>query len=75
MILLKNLMVSRVYLDGGSTDIGLESTVIKVDEENINILRPGKITKEQLKTVANQVKVDKNVLGQVKRMKLFHHLE
>ena len=33
-------------LDGGSTDIGLESTVIKVDEENINILRPGKITKE-----------------------------
>ena len=54
-------------LDGGSTDIGLESTVIKVDEENINILRPGKITKEQLKTVANQVKVDKNVLGQVKK--------
>jgi L-threonylcarbamoyladenylate synthase len=54
-------------LDGGSTDIGLESTVIKVDEENINILRPGKITKEQLETVANQVKVDKNVLGQVKK--------
>lgn len=54
-------------LDGGSTEIGLESTVIKVDEENINILRPGKITKEQLETVANQVKVDKNVLGQVKK--------
>lgn len=52
-------------LDGGMTDIGLESTVIKVEGENINILRPGKITKEQLERVANQVKVDKNVLGQV----------
>ena len=54
-------------LDGGSTDIGLESTVIKVDGDNINILRPGKITKEQLETVANQVKIDKNVLGQVQK--------
>lgn len=52
-------------LDGGLSDIGLESTVIKVEGENINILRPGKITKEQLEKVANQVKVDKNVLGQV----------
>ena len=54
-------------LDGGSTDIGLESTVIRVDGNNINILRPGKITKEQLEMVANQVKVDKNVLGQVQK--------
>ena len=52
-------------LDGGSTDIGLESTVIKVSEDKVNILRPGKITKEQLEEVAKQVKVDKHVLGQV----------
>ncbi len=38
-------------LDGGSTDIGLESTVIRVDGNSIDILRPGKITKEQLEEV------------------------
>lgn len=52
-------------LDGGFTDIGLESTVIKVTGEEIDILRPGKITKEQLEEVAREVKVDKHVLGQV----------
>lgn len=52
-------------LDGGFTDIGLESTVIKVSGEKIDILRPGKITKEQLEQVAKQVEVDKHVLGQV----------
>ncbi len=52
-------------LDGGSTDIGLESTVIKVENDKIDILRPGKITKEQLEEVANQVEVDKHVLGKV----------
>lgn len=52
-------------LDGGFTDIGLESTVIKVRGEKIDILRPGKITKEQLEQVAKQVEVDKHVLGQV----------
>lgn len=54
-------------LDGGFTDIGLESTVIKVENGKIDILRPGKITKEQLEIVAKQVEVDKNVLGQVKQ--------
>lgn len=54
-------------LDGGLVDIGLESTVIKVEENNINILRPGKITKEQLEKVAEQVKIDKNVLGKVEK--------
>lgn len=54
-------------LDGGFVDIGLESTVVKVEGDNINILRPGKITKEQLEQVAQQVKVDKNVLGQVEK--------
>ena len=52
-------------LDGGFTDIGLESTVIKVNENKIDILRPGKITKEQLEEVANEVEIDKHVLGQV----------
>lgn len=54
-------------LDGGFTDIGLESTVIKVERDTIHILRPGKITKEQLEEVAKQVKIDKHVLEQVEQ--------
>lgn len=54
-------------LDGGFTDIGLESTVIKVENNRVNILRPGKITKEQLEEVAGEVEVDKHVLGRVEQ--------
>ncbi len=54
-------------LDGGFTDIGLESTVIKVEGNKINILRPGKITKEQLEEVAQDVKIDKHVLAKVEK--------
>ncbi|MCI9039009.1 MAG: threonylcarbamoyl-AMP synthase [Clostridia bacterium] len=54
-------------LDGGFTDIGLESTVIRVKENEINILRPGKITKEQLEEVAKKVKIDEHVLTKVEQ--------
>lgn len=54
-------------LDGGFTDIGLESTVIKVDGNKIDILRPGKITKEQLEEVAQEVEIDKHVLTRVEQ--------
>lgn len=52
-------------LDGGFTDIGLESTVIKVNNNVVNILRPGKITKEQLEEIADKVIIDKHVLEKV----------
>lgn len=54
-------------LDGGLTDIGLESTVIKVENNKIDILRPGKITKEQLEQVAEEVEIDKHVLEKVEQ--------
>ena len=54
-------------LDGGFSDIGLESTVIKVENNKINILRPGKITKEELEEVVNNVQVDTHVLGKVEK--------
>ena len=54
-------------LDGGSTDIGLESTVIRVENNQINILRPGKITKEELEEVVKNVQVDTHVLGKVEK--------
>ena len=54
-------------LDGGSSDIGLESTVIRVENNQINILRPGKITKEELEEVVKNVQVDTHVLGKVEK--------
>lgn len=54
-------------LDGGITNIGLESTVIRVEKDTIRILRPGKITKEQLEAIANKVEVDSHVLGKVEK--------
>ncbi len=52
-------------IDGGNTKIGLESTVIRVVNGKIKILRPGKITLEELENVANEVEVDKNVFEKV----------
>lgn len=54
-------------LDGGLTDIGLESTVIKVEKNKVDILRPGKITKEQLEEVAEEVEIDRHVLEKVEQ--------
>ena len=39
---------AAVLLDGGVLDIGIESTVLKVDKENIYILRAGHITAEMI---------------------------
>jgi len=52
-------------LDGGDTKIGLESTVIKVIENKIHILRPGKITYADL-IKYGEVVIDSHVLGNVK---------
>ena len=52
-------------IDGGETDIGLESTVVRVVGDEVKILRPGKITKEDIERVINHVEVDKNVMGEI----------
>ena len=51
-------------IDGGQTDIGLESTVVRVIDNKIHILRPGKITKEDLMTICPTI-VDAHVLGDI----------
>ena len=38
-------------IDGGNSNIGIESTVVKVENDEIFILRPGKITKERLEKI------------------------
>jgi L-threonylcarbamoyladenylate synthase len=39
-------------IDGGSTNVGLESTVIGFDENHITVMRPGKIGTEELESVS-----------------------
>ena len=50
-------------IDGGETEVGLESTVVKVIDGVPHILRPGKITAEQIKEVAGNVEIDKHILN------------
>ncbi len=45
-------------VDGGSTGVGLESTVVDCSGDVVTILRPGGVTKEQLEEVVGEVKVD-----------------
>lgn len=48
-------------IDGGKCEVGLESTVVKVENEQVKILRPGKITKEQIEEIINNVEYDKHI--------------
>ena len=48
---------------GGQCEIGVESTVVRVVDGVPHILRPGKITEEQIRSIAGDVIVDKHILG------------
>ena len=52
-------------IDGNVTDIGLESTVVKVIDGIPTILRPGYITKEDIIDAVGIVKVDDNIFKKV----------
>jgi len=62
-----NELENRVdyVIDGGETDIGLESTVVRVVDNEVKILRPGKITKEDIESIISKVTIDKNVMGEI----------
>lgn len=53
-------------LDGGMSEVGLESTVITLATDVPRVLRPGGITVEQLREVLGDVAVDDAVLHQLK---------
>ena len=50
-------------IDDGMVDIGLESTVVRVIDNKVRILRPGKIIKENIEKLGIEVEIDKNILG------------
>lgn len=52
-----------LIIDGGTTDVGLESTVIDLTEEDPVILRPGAITLEMLRGVFPSSKIDLSLVS------------
>ncbi|MBO5212253.1 MAG: threonylcarbamoyl-AMP synthase [Clostridia bacterium] len=55
-----------MILDGGDCDVGVESTVIKISEDSIILLRPGAITFEMLKEVCDNVSISSAVTEELK---------
>ncbi|HEY9062603.1 MAG TPA: L-threonylcarbamoyladenylate synthase [Pseudobacteroides sp.] len=53
----------EMIIDGGSSQIGLESTVLDVTVSPPMILRPGGVTLEQLKEFVGEVDIDKAILA------------
>ncbi|MCM1386563.1 MAG: L-threonylcarbamoyladenylate synthase [Bacillus sp. (in: Bacteria)] len=52
-----------MIIDGGDVEIGLESTIVDMTEEEPMILRPGYITKEMLEDVLQSVGEDKTMMS------------
>lgn len=59
----------NAIIDGGSSDIGLESTVIDMSTDIPCILRPGAITKSMIESVIGNVILDKNLLNEHEKPK------
>ncbi len=50
-----------LIIDGGQTDIGVESTVLDLTENSPVILRPGAVTKEMLEKIIGKVRTLKKI--------------
>ncbi len=53
------------FIDGGDTNIGIESTVVKVAHGVVNILRPGKVSLEDIEAIGLKVRLDKHIFQSV----------
>ncbi|MBQ9121219.1 MAG: threonylcarbamoyl-AMP synthase [Clostridia bacterium] len=54
-----------MILDGGESDVGVESTVIKLEGEGAILLRPGAVTLEMLREVMDDVRVSSAVIEEL----------
>ena len=52
-------------IDGGESEVGLESTIVKIDGGRLVLLRPGAITPEMLCTVCDEVVLDNGILDRL----------
>ena len=55
-----------LIIDAGPCDVGVESTVIKISEDSIIVLRPGAITAEMLREVCDNVTISSAVTEELK---------
>ena len=56
-----------IFVDGGQSKIGIESTVVKVENGKVIILRPGYITEDKIRSIVGDIVVlSKNLLKKVK---------
>lgn len=64
-------------VDGGASEIGIESTVVEVTEEAFKILRPGQITEKDLKPIADQfgLKISEGLAAPNSPGQLKHHYQ
>ena len=53
--------VIDAIIDGGECEIGLESTIVKIDGDTLTLLRPGAITVDALRCVCDNVTVSSAV--------------
>lgn len=53
-------------LDAGMVDIGVESTVVRVVDNKVHILRPGKITVEDIQALEIDVVIEKQIMEECK---------
>ena len=57
----------EAIIDGGDCDFGLESTIVSIDDDgSITILRPGRITKEDIEAIGLKVFVSDAVINTLK---------
>ena len=54
-----------LIIDGGETTVGIESTVVKVEDDSVIILRPGKINKNMIESLTGFKVKDKVVAGKI----------
>lgn len=54
-----------MIIDGGDCEIGLESTIIKLNDDKATLLRPGAITADALRCVCSSVEIAPSVLEQL----------
>ncbi len=59
-----------MIIDGGNTEIGLESTVIDMSTATPVLMRPGKVTLEQLEEQLGRVIVHPAILGKKKKVRI-----
>ena len=59
-------------IDGGASDVGLESTVLTLATDTPRLLRPGGVTPEQIEAVIGKIDIDPAVINPLKEGEKVH---